>query len=64
MELTYMQKVRIFHIVLGLFLLYGTIPMLKKEKKQPPQWWFVVLTILALGAVSYHGYRLYQSYQQ
>jgi hypothetical protein len=56
-----MQKVRIFHILLAIFILYGTIPAIRTERKQPPYGWFIILTILAFGAFGYHGYRFFES---
>ena len=59
MSLSYMQQVRIFHLLLALFLLYGAKEYF--NKKMPQHNWWVILSVLASGAFVYHGYRLLQS---
>jgi len=54
-----MQQVRIFHLLLALFLLYGAKEYF--NKKMPQHNWWVILSVLASGAFVYHGYRLLQS---
>ena len=61
MELSYFQKIRIFHIVIGLTLLYGVRQ--HYHKKVPPKFWWTLIALLAGGAIVYHGYKLYESYQ-
>lgn len=62
MDLSYMQYVRFFHLLIASILLYGAFKHSKKEKV-PELWWNLVL-FLGLGAFFYHGYKLYLSFQK
>jgi len=61
MELDYMQWVRIFHLLLTAFLLYGVYEYVF-NKKPPMQVWWYILGAIAVAGFLYHGWRLIQSF--
>lgn len=61
MDLSYMQYIRLFHLLIASVLLFGVYKHSKKEKV-PELWWNVVL-LLGVGAFGYHGYKLYLSFK-